>query len=49
MRFFYNNSNIQNIEIVDIKKLKFESMKTKDIKKLQIHKEILKGEDKIFI
>ncbi len=46
---FYNNSNIQNIEIVDIKKLKFEGMKTKDIKKLQIHKEVLKGEDKIFI
>ena len=46
---FYDNSGITNIEILDIKKLKFEGMKTKDIKKYQIHEEVLKGEEKILL
>ena len=28
---FYNNVGIENVEILDIKQLKFEGMKTKDI------------------
>ena len=30
---FYNNVGIENVAILDIKQLKFEGMKTKDIKK----------------
>ena len=45
---FYNNVGIENVEILDIKQLKFEGMKTKDIKKALIHNEVLKGEDKIY-
>ena len=29
---FYNNAGIDEVEILDIKKLKFEGMKVKDIK-----------------
>ena len=46
---FYGNAGIDNVEILDIKKLKFEGMKTKDIKKSLIHNEVLKGEDKIYL
>lgn len=46
---FYNNADIDEVEILDIKKLKFEGMKTKDIKKSQIHEEVLKGEEKILL
>lgn len=46
---FYDNSDIDKVEILDIKKLKFEGMKTKDIKKSQIHDEVLKGEEKILL
>ena len=46
---FYNNADIDEVEILDIKKLKFEWMKTKDIKKSQIHEEVLKGEEKILL
>ena len=46
---FYDNAGIDNVEILDIKKLKFEGMKTKDIKKSLIHNEVLKGEDKIYL
>ena len=46
---FYNNVGIENVEILDIKQLKFEGMKTKDIKKALIHNEVLKGEDKIYL
>ncbi len=46
---YYNNFDIDNVEILDIKKLKFEGIKTKDIKKSQIHQEVLKGEDKILL
>lgn len=46
---FYNNAGIDVVEILDIKKLKFEGMKTKDIKKSLIHNEVLRGEDKIYL
>lgn len=46
---FYNNAGIDEVEILDIKKLKFEGMKTKDIKKANIHNEVLKGEEKILL
>lgn len=46
---FYNNAGINDVEILDIKQLKFEGMKTKDIKKTLIHNEVLKGEDKIYL
>ena len=46
---YYNNADIDNVEILDIKKLKFEGIKTKDIKKFQIHQEVLKGEEKILL
>ena len=46
---YYNNFDIDNVEILDIKRLKFEGIKTKDIKKSQIHQEVLKGEDKILL
>ena len=32
---YYNNFDIDEVEILDIKNLKFEGMKTKDIKKSQ--------------
>lgn len=46
---FYDNSDIENVEILDIKKLKFEGTKAKDIKKQQIHNEVLKGKEKILL
>lgn len=46
---YYDNFDIDEVEILDIKKLKFEGMKTKDIKKANIHNEVLKGEEKIFL
>lgn len=46
---FYNNAGINDVEILDIKQLKFEGMKTKDIKKTLIHNEVLKGENKIYL
>lgn len=46
---FYNNAAIDNVAVLDIKTLKFEGMKTKDIKKSQIHNEVLKGEEKIYL
>lgn len=46
---FYKNVGIENVEILDIKQLKFEGMKTKDIKKALIHNEVFKGEDKIYL
>ena len=38
---YYDNFNIDEVEILDIKKLKFEGMKTKDIKKNHIQDVIL--------
>lgn len=46
---FYNNPNINNIDILDIKKLKFEGTAVKDIKKSDIHNAVLKGENKLYI
>ena len=46
---YYENFDIDEVEILDIKKLKFEGMKTKDIKKANIHNEVLKGEEKILL
>lgn len=46
---YYNNFDIDEVEILDIKNLKFEGMKTKDIKKSQIHNAVLKGEEKIYL
>lgn len=45
----YDNSDVAGVDILDIKKLKFEGMKTKDIKKAQIHEKVLKGEEKIYL
>ena len=46
---YYDNSDLGEVEILNIKNLKFEGMKTKDIKKSQIHDAVLKGEDKIYL
>ncbi|MCQ2739889.1 MAG: hypothetical protein MJ237_06645 [bacterium] len=46
---YYNNSDVSNIEILDIKNLKFEGTKTKYINKSQIHDAVLKGENKIYL
>lgn len=46
---YYNNFDIDEVEILDIKNLKFEGMKTKDIKKSQIHEVVLKGEEKVYL
>ena len=46
---FYDNSEIANVKILDIKTLKFEGMKTKDIKKSQIHSVVLKEKEKIYL
>jgi hypothetical protein len=46
---FFDNSDVSGVEILDIKKLKFEGTKAKDIKKQQIHNEVLKGEEKILL
>ena len=46
---FYNNFGIDEIEILDIKKLKFEGMKTKDIKKADIRELVYKGKDKLYL
>ncbi len=45
----YNNENINNVEILDIKTLRFEGMKTKDIKKSDIHNVVLKDENKLYL
>lgn len=46
---FYKNSEIDEVEILDIKKLKFEGIKTKDIKKTDIRDIVFKGEDKLYL
>ena len=46
---FYDNSDIDNVEILDIKKLKFEGKKTKYITKSDIRNAVFKNEDKIFL
>ena len=45
----YDNFGINKVEILDIKKLKFEGMKTKDIKKANIRDIVFKGEEKLYL
>ncbi len=46
---FYDNFDIENIEILDIKQLKFEGKKTKDITKSDIRDVVFKGEGKLYL
>ncbi|MCM1265941.1 MAG: hypothetical protein NC200_07055 [Candidatus Gastranaerophilales bacterium] len=46
---FYSNTNIDTVEILDIKKLKFEGTAVKNIKKSDIHNAVLKGENKLYL
>ena len=46
---FYDNSDIENVDILDIKTLKFEGKKTKDITKSDIRNVVFKGEDKLYL
>ena len=46
---YYNNADIENVEILNIKELKFEGKAVKDIKKADIHNAVLKNEDKIYM
>lgn len=46
---YYNNVKVQEVEILNIKNLKFEGMKTKDIKKSHIQAAVFKGEEKIYL
>ena len=46
---FYDNSDINTVDILDIKTLKFEGKKTKDITKLDIRNAVFKGEDKLYL
>ena len=46
---FYNNFDIKNVEILDIKYLKFEGKKTKDITKSDIRDVVFKGEEKLYL
>ena len=46
---YYNNFEMDDIEILDIKKLKFEGMKTKDIKKSNIQSVIFNGKEKVYL
>ena len=46
---YYDNFCIDEVEILDIKKLKFEGMKTKDIKKNHIQCAIFNGKEKVYL
>ena len=46
---YYDNFDIDEVEILDIKKLKFEGMKTKDIKKNHIQDAIFNGKEKVYL
>lgn len=46
---FYNNFDIENVEILDIKHLKFEGKKTKDITKSDIRNVVFNGEEKLYL
>ena len=46
---YYDNFNTEEVEILDIKKLKFEGMKTKDIKKNHIQDAIFNGKEKVYL
>ena len=45
---FYDNSDIENVEILDIKKLKFEGKKTKYITKTDIYNSVFNGKEKLY-
>jgi len=45
---YYNNFDIDEVEILDIKKLKFEGMKTKDIKKSHIKQIVFNDKKKVY-
>ena len=44
----YNFSNINDVQILDIKNLKFEGTPAKDIKKSDIHNAVLKDKNKLY-
>ena len=46
---FYENNLDEVVEILDIKNLKFEGKKTRDISKKDIHNAILNGQDKVYL
>jgi hypothetical protein len=46
---FYNNFDIETVEILDIKHLKFVGKKTKDITKSDIRDVVFKGEEKLYL
>jgi len=46
---FYNNSDVDRVEVLNIKKLKFDGMKAKDIKKSNIKNIVFKGEEKLYL
>ena len=46
---FYNNFDIENVEILDIKHLKYEGKKTKYITKSDIRDVVFKGEEKLYL
>ena len=46
---FYNNFDIENVGILDIKHLKFVGKKTKDITKSDIRDVVFKGEEKLYL
>ena len=46
---FYDNPGITEVEILDIKKLKFEGKKTKDIRKTDIKQVVFKDKSKVYL
>ena len=48
LRHLNNNFDIENVEILDIKHLKFVGKKTKDITKSDIRDVVFKGEEKLY-
>ena len=46
---FYDNSDINTVDILNIQNLKFEGKKTKDITKLDIRNAVFKGADKLYL
>ncbi len=45
----YDNDGISDVEILDIKKLRFAGMNTKDIKKTYIQDVVFNGKDKVYL
>ena len=44
----YDFTNIADVEVLDIKELKFAGIRVKDIKKSDIHSEVLKDKSKSY-